>query len=171
MSIKASVAGMENEPLWLSAREDRAWRSVLHAHHQLTLHLQRELLRDFGLTVADYEVLAALSEHPEGRMPACDLAAALAWETSRLSHQTRRMRQRGLLERVANPADGRGALLVLLPAGREAIEVAAPAHVRQVRRHFLDLLTADELDAMAAVHDRIRQHLPDTARTGEGDPT
>lgn len=36
--------------------------------------------------VAGYEVLAVLSEHPEGRMAAGDLAAALAWETSRLSH-------------------------------------------------------------------------------------
>jgi DNA-binding MarR family transcriptional regulator len=57
--------------------------------------------------VADYEFLAAPSEHPEGRMPAHELAEALARETSRLSHQTRRMRERGLLDRVANPADRR----------------------------------------------------------------
>jgi DNA-binding MarR family transcriptional regulator len=155
----------------LSAREDRAWRSVLHAHHQLALHLQRELLREFGLTVADYGILAALSEHLEGRMPAHELAAALAWETSRLSHQTRRMRERGLLDRVANPADGRGCLVILLSAGREAIEVAAPAHVRQVRRHFIDLLTADELDVLTAVHDRIQHHLAESGRTREGEPS
>jgi DNA-binding MarR family transcriptional regulator len=162
---------MERAPRWLSAREDRAWRSTLHAHQQLALHLQRELLRESELTVADYEVLAALTEHPDARMPAHELATALAWETSRLSHQTRRMRERGLLDRVTNPADGRGCLVILLPAGREAIEIAAPGHVRQVRRHFIDLLTADELEVMTAVHDRIQRHLAEFGQTGEGHPS
>ena len=27
---------MPTEPPWLDAREDRAWRAYLHAHHQLS---------------------------------------------------------------------------------------------------------------------------------------
>ena len=66
---------MPTEPNWLDPREDRAWRAFMHAHHQLALRLQRHLLQDSGLTEADYEILAVLSEHPAGRMPAQELCA------------------------------------------------------------------------------------------------
>ena len=85
---------MPSGPDWLDAQEDRAWRSFLHAHHRLVSRLQRHLLEDSGLTGADYEVLAVLSEHPRGRMPAGQLCAQLVWEKSRLSHQVRRMEER-----------------------------------------------------------------------------
>ena len=58
---------MPTEPHWLDPREDRAWRAFRHAHHQLTLRLDRHLLQDSGLTEADYEILAVLSGHPTGR--------------------------------------------------------------------------------------------------------
>src|ERR1700728_4225474 len=108
---------MPTEPDWLDPREDRAWRAFRHAHHQLTLRLDRHLLQDSGLTEADYEILAVLSGHPTGHMPAQELGALVQWEKSRLSHQVRRMQERGLIVREPNPADGRSAMICLLPAG------------------------------------------------------
>jgi len=143
------------EPKWLDAREDRAWRAFMHAHHQLGVRLNRLLLQDSGLTGADYEILAVLSEDPAGRMPAQDLCGLLQWEKSRLSHQVRRMQELGLIAREPNPADGRSAMICLLPAGRRAIEDAAPRHVQNVRRHFIDLLTPAELDTLAVLNERI----------------
>ena len=60
---------MTAEPNWLDPREDRAWRAFKHAHHQLAVRLQRHLLQDSGLTEADYEILAVLSEHPRAVCP------------------------------------------------------------------------------------------------------
>src|SRR5579862_5471236 len=108
--------GMPTEPQWLDAREDRAWRAFLHAHHQLTACVNRLLLRDSGLSEADYEVLAVLSGLPEGRMPAQEMGTLLRWEKSRLSHQVRRMQEQGLVTRELNPADRRSAMVILLPA-------------------------------------------------------
>ena len=68
---------MPVEPGWLDPREDRAWRSFVHARHRLFLRLNRHLLQDSGLTGADYEVLAVLSEHPAGRMSAQELGVLL----------------------------------------------------------------------------------------------
>jgi DNA-binding MarR family transcriptional regulator len=90
------------------------------------VRLQRHLLQDSGLTEADYEILAVLSEHPAGRMPAQELCALLQWEKSRLSHQARRMQEQGLIVREPNPADARSAMICLLPAGRRAIEDPFP---------------------------------------------
>jgi DNA-binding MarR family transcriptional regulator len=150
---------MPTEPDWLDPREDRAWRAFMHAHHRLAVRLNQLLLRDSGLMKADYEVLAVLSEHATGRMPARELRTLLQWEKSRLSHQVRGMQEQGLVAREPNPADGRSSMIVLLPAGRRAIEDAAPQHVHNVRRHFIDLLTPAELDMLAALHERVLRHL------------
>ncbi|MGH3291373.1 MAG: MarR family transcriptional regulator, partial [Trebonia sp.] len=61
---------MPTEPNWLSPREDRTWRAFIHAHHRLGVRLNQLQLRDSGLTKADYELLAVLSGHPDGRVPA-----------------------------------------------------------------------------------------------------
>jgi DNA-binding MarR family transcriptional regulator len=150
---------MPTEPQWLDAREDRAWRAFMHAHYQLNACLNRRLLQYCGLSDSDYEVLAVLSGRPEGRMPAQEMRTQLGWEKSRLSHQVRRMEEQGLVAREFNPADRRSAMIVLLPPGRRAIEGAAPEHVRDVRRHMIDLFTPAELDTLAGLHERILNHL------------
>ena len=77
------------------------------------------------------------------------------WEKSRLFHQARRMQEQGLIVREPDPADARSAMICLLPAGRRAIEDAAPRHAHNVRRHFIDLLTPAELDILAALNERV----------------
>lgn len=146
------------EPNWLKAREDRAWRAFVYAHQQIEAHLSRRLLES-GLSGADYEVLAVLSALDPGRMPARELSAALGWEKSRLSHQVRRMEKGGLISREPNPDDARSTIVCLLPAGRAAIEKAAPGHVEDVRRNFVDLFTRAELDTLADLNERILRHL------------
>ena len=161
---------MPTEPDWLNAGEDRAWRAFMHARDQLNARVNQHLLQDFGLSGADYEILAVLSELPEGRMPAQELGALVGWEKSRLSHQIRRMQDRGLVAREANPADGRSAMICLLPAGRRAIQDAAPQHVRNVRRHFTDLFTPAELDTLAALNERVLHHLAEEPFPEESTP-
>jgi DNA-binding MarR family transcriptional regulator len=150
---------MPNEPKWLSPGEDRAWRSFRHASRELSARLNRHLLQDSGLTEADYQVLATLSEHTTDHMPAQELCAQLRWEKSRLSHQIPGMEKRGLIMRQPNPADARSAIICLQPAGRRAIEDAAPQHVDNVRRDFIDLLTPAELDTLATLNERVLRHL------------
>ncbi len=153
------------EPKWLNAREDRAWRAFMHAHHRLDVHLNRGLQQS-GLSGADYEVLAVLSSSDGGRMSARDLCLALSWEKSRLSHQLRRMQKDGLIGREPNPDDARSTVVRLLRAGRAAVERAAPRHVEDVRRNFIDLLSPDELDTLAALNQRVLDHLA----TQDGSP-
>jgi DNA-binding MarR family transcriptional regulator len=146
------------EPNWLNAREDRAWSAFIHAHQQIEVHLNRRL-QESGLSGADYEVLAVLSALDGDRMPARELCKALRWEKSRLSHQVRRMQKDGLISREPNPDDARSTMVCLLPAGRAAIEKAAPSHVEDVRRNFIDLFTSAELDMLATLNERVLHHL------------
>jgi DNA-binding MarR family transcriptional regulator len=153
---------------WLDEQELRAWRSFLSMHAQLSAHLRRSLVQAAGMSDADYAVLVHLSEEPGGRLRVFELVRALQWEKSRLSHQLRRMEQRGLIERTECPTDGRGAFVALTSEGRGAIEAAAPLHVAEVRRHFVDLLSEEQLasvlDVSRAVLDSFGFDVDDSGR-------
>lgn len=158
MRQPTGVGWLPMAPNWLNPREDRAWRAFVYANYQLVAHLNRGLQKS-GLSGADYAVLAVLSAHDGGRMSARDLGSALSWEKSRVSHQLRRMQKDGLVSREPNPNDARSTMVCLPLAGRAAIKNAAPSHVEDVRRNFIDLMTPAELDLLATLNERIQRHL------------
>jgi DNA-binding MarR family transcriptional regulator len=130
---------------WLNEAEQRAWRAFLTMHGQLVARLNRQLQVDSGLSIADYEVLVHLSEAADGRLRPFELQQLLLWEQSRVSHQLTRMQGRGLIGREECGEDGRGAFIVLTDDGRNAIDAAAPGHVRAVRSLFFDALSRDQV--------------------------
>ena len=131
--------------MWLSAEEQHIWRGYLAMVSRLQAAMNRQLQRDCGLSLADYDVLVELSERGPLRM--YRLADALAWEQSRLSHQLRRMRDRGLVVRHGSDDDRRGATVDLTEAGRAALELAAPGHAELVRSVVFDGISAAQLRA------------------------
>jgi len=147
------------EPRWLDEREQRAWRGHTQMHRRLSRVLGQQLIRDSGLSASDYELLVPLSEAPGSQLRARDLARAVDWEKSRLSHHLTRMEQRGLVERRECPTDARGAFIRLTKAGRRAIEGAAPQHAAAVRDNFIDLLTPREIDVPPAIAARVPARL------------
>jgi DNA-binding MarR family transcriptional regulator len=148
---------------WLTDDEQRAWRGLLRMTSQLNARLNRQLQDEAGISLADYDVLVVLSEAPQARRRVFELADALAWEQSRVSHQLARMQRRGLVAREECPADARGAFVVLTETGRAAIERAAPAHVDMVRQLVFDGLSHDQLAALTAVSSSVLDRLQVTA--------
>ncbi|MGC9667973.1 MarR family winged helix-turn-helix transcriptional regulator [Planosporangium sp. 12N6] len=142
-------------PRWLDEQEQRAWRGYVRMQGRLNARLNRQLQTDSELSLADFEVLVHLTDVPDGRLRVAELARTMEWEQSRLSHHLARMHKRGLVEREGCPDDRRGAFIVLTPAGRRAIEQAAPRHVETVRRLFLDRLTRDQVRALAEISDAV----------------
>jgi len=130
--------------IWLTADEQRAWRTYLRMSSLLPAQLNRQLQQDSGLTLPEYEVLVQLSEAPGRVLRPFQICEALNWEQSRLSHQLTRMQHRGLVARQECEADGRGAFVVLTAAGADAIAAAAPGHVAAVRRLIFDQLSEDQ---------------------------
>lgn len=146
---------MEETVRWLTSEEQRAWRGFVRLHERLGGRLARMLQADSNLSAADFTVLVQLTDVPEGRQRFLDLAHALEWEKSRMSHHIARMAKRGLVVRQECPEDGRGAFVVVTDAGREAIEAAVPRHVESVRSLFLDHVTPAELRVLADISERV----------------
>jgi DNA-binding MarR family transcriptional regulator len=155
---------MTDESSWLPADSERLWRRWLRLNALLPAALHRQLQADADLSLPDFDVLVQLTDSPEGRVRVTDLARALSWEKSRVSHHITRMERRGLVAREECRDDGRGAFVVLTPEGRAAIEQAAPAHVATVRRLVFDALTPHEAEVMAGVVEKV------LARLEVGDP-
>ncbi len=147
------------ETRWLDPLESRAWRGWLAAGDLMRAQMGRDLWQDNGLSEADYVVLVYLSETPGHRIRMSDLATALRWSKSRLSHQVARMETRGLITRAECPSDARGSFAVLTERGMSEIERAAPNHVDGVRRNFIDLLTAEQLAALSEISEVVTNHL------------
>lgn len=147
------------DPRWLDEREQRAWRGYLAVQARLQAQLNRRLQSDSGLSLADFDVLVALSERDGVSMRVRELAAALQWEKSRLSHHLSRMQRRGLVKRQDCPDDARGAFVVLTADGRRTIEQAAPAHVEAVRELVFDGLDDQQVQTWAEVSEVVLERV------------
>ena len=152
------------DPRWLNEREQRAWRAYLAMQNRLQARLNRQLQSDADVSLADFDVLVALTDRPDVQVRVLELAEALQWEKSRLSHHLARMQRRGLIERQECLDDGRGAFVVLTDEGRLAIERAAPAHVDTVRALVFDGLDPDQVDTFADIAESVLNRIGTTGR-------
>ncbi|EST26334.1 MarR family winged helix-turn-helix transcriptional regulator [Streptomyces niveus] len=154
---------MTQDPRWLTEAEQRAWQAYRRMFLLLNAQLARDLVQDSGLSEADYDVLSALGASPDRRRRVSELADRMLWSRSRLSHHLARMQQRGLVVREECATDGRGAVVVLTDEGTRTIEHAAPPHVESVRRHFIDLLSPEQIEVFATIGETV------VGRLTEGD--
>lgn len=140
---------------WLDDDEQTLWRGWLETTARITARVAHDLRADSDLAGDDYEVLVALSEAPDRQLRMADLATRTIQPASRLSQRIDRLTARGLVERRRCDQDRRGQFAVLTDEGFGLLEVAAPHHVRSVRRHFLDHLTRADIATLAEMLPRL----------------
>ena len=143
------------ETRWLDDLESRSWRGLLEAHSVLMARLDAELQQTQQISLADYGVLVHLSEADGHMLRMTELADRLLLSPSGLTRRVDRLVSSGLVERVRCPTDRRGSLARLTTAGRKRLERAAPDHVDQVRRHFIDRLNRRQLASLVDALDKI----------------
>ena len=155
----------------MSVGELAVWRALVDTTAELRRILGAQLLRDSGLSPADYQVLLALSEADGRRLRSSELAATIDWERSRLSHHLGRMERRGLIRRDDCSTDSRGAEVLLTDDGARTFRGATAPHARAIKKHFADALTPEQFEALADILRTLRNHLhPETSDSpSEGD--
>ncbi len=137
-----------------------AWLGFLEVSQLLDRAIEQQLRDDAGISHAQFEVLNRLAAAGAGRLRMSELADVIVVSRSGLTYQVSQLEKAGLVRREKCPGDDRGVLAVLTPAGRAALERAAPGHVRLVRRFLIDVLTPEQLTAfaggLAAARTRLR---------------
>ena len=157
---KPFSAGNKGEPNWLTPTEMAAWRRYIVASRRLIEALDTDLDRH-DLSMADYEILAQLSDAPDRRMRMAELAEIAMLSRSRLSHRMKVMEEAGWVRREACPDDKRGFFAVMTNKGWKAIVAAAPDHVASVRSRFVDKLSKADQIVLAEIFERVGNDLRD----------
>jgi DNA-binding MarR family transcriptional regulator len=153
-------------PRWLNPREMKAWRAYIIASRRLLEALDTDLV-GFDLSMADYEVLAQLSDAPGRRMRMSELAELAMVSKSRLSHRMKVMEKAGWVKRETCKEDKRGYWAVMTEKGWRAIVAAAPSHVASVRARFVDQLSVKEQENIAAIFGHIQDELREQFKNEE----
>nr|WP_240770454.1 MarR family transcriptional regulator [Nocardioides sp. GY 10127] len=146
------------ETRWLDDDQQASWRALVLGTQLLMDRLDDEL-HEHGLSLAEYEIMVRLSASDEGCMRMARLADSLAHSRSRVTHTIARMEKAGLVQRSTSPEDGRGIVASLTPDGWARLREAAPTHVTGVRGHLVDLVSAEDLQAVGRVLNAVADHL------------
>ncbi|WP_419995194.1 MarR family winged helix-turn-helix transcriptional regulator [Streptomyces boninensis] len=145
----------ESETRWLTADEQKIWRSFMQAFKDFNAHLDRQLRRDSGMPVAYYEILVILSESSDHSLRMGELAELVRSSRSRLSHAVAALEKAGYVSRCPADGDRRGAVARLTAEGMSALEEAAPGHVTEVRERLFDPLTPEQVRALGEIAEAV----------------
>ena len=140
----------------------RVWREYIETADALRRTLDGRMLSESGMSSGDYSVLLALSEAPRRTLRSSELADAVGWERSRLSHRLKRMERRGLITRDASEAEARGVEVAITAAGLELFRAGSVPHLRAVKELFVDALSPQQLDDAGGIAAALRRTTGDT---------
>ena len=143
----------------LDADEKRAWYAYMKVQLRLRYEMNRQLRDESGLSLADYDVLVALTSADGETMTVSDIAIRIGAERSRVSHQVRRLTDESLLATSPNVDDRRITDVTLTPNGRELLLQVSPGHIDFVRAVFFEAMEPEQRAVVAEVFESVYERL------------
>ncbi|KAF1054451.1 MAG: Multiple antibiotic resistance protein MarR [Stenotrophomonas maltophilia] len=120
----AQYPDLETGPMTLLGRLSEAAQVIARDH-------LNPVFAEHGLQPGEFDVLATLRRSgPPYQLSPTALYEAAMISSGSMTNRLDRLQKAGLIERLPNPADGRGSLVGLSAAGLALIEPALLAHVR-----------------------------------------
>lgn len=125
----------------------RLWLRLLKVVRGIEHELRDKLRREHDTTLPRFDVMSALSRHPEG-LKMSKLSGVLRVSNGNVTGIADRLSDEGLVERVAVPGDRRATVLRLTAAGQAEFATQAQAHEEWIN-DLMSGVSADEARAMA----------------------
>ena len=126
------------------------WSAFKRAHEIVRARVIADTAEAAGLSEPDLTILVTLAK-AGGALRQSELAASLGWDRTRVSHQLTRMGERGLVSRERSGA----VTVTITEAGRQVGATVRPGLEAAVRRHFTDKLSAQEIEMLSSVFQRL----------------
>ncbi len=134
---------LDVEPMGLLGRMTRL---TTHLRHAIESTLARH-----DLSPSSFDILATLRRAgAPHRLSPGDLLATTMVTSGTMTNRIDQLERAGLVERLANPQDGRGVLVALTPAGLARVEAAVTDHVA-TQVALVGALSDDERRALDAL--------------------
>lgn len=142
-----------------------AWESLFRAQVGVMRRLQRD--PEFKeLTMREYDVLFNLSRCPTGWTRLNELNEHLLISQPSLSRMVERLENKGLVQRRPARNDQRGVELALTDEGRAMQKRLGRIHVRGIHDLLAPALTAEELDQVKELMDKLLASLASEGKPG-----
>ena len=126
----------------------RLWLRLLKVVRGLEQELRDTLRREHNTTLPRFDVMSALSRHPEG-LKMSQLSGVLRVSNGNVTGIADRLSEEGLVERIPVPGDRRAMMLRLTPAGTAQFARQAQAHEDWINEKLRGI-SSEEARAMAA---------------------
>ena len=135
-----------------------AWRTFFECAFALIDILDAELQAGRGMTLRWYDVLVQLEE-AGGTCRMTELAQRILASKSGLTRVVDRMEDAGLVRRQRPPDDRRVVLVVITPAGVEALRASRAVHRRGIQEHFVQHLDERDLASLRRLFAKVGEHV------------
>ena len=133
----------------MTAAKDRVrlWLRLLKVVRGVEQEVRENLRREHNTTLPRFDVMSALSRHPEG-LKMSQLSGVLRVSNGNVTGIADRLSEEGLVERVSVPGDRRATVLRLTDDGQRVFAEQAGAHEEWING-LLGGVTAEEARNMA----------------------
>jgi DNA-binding MarR family transcriptional regulator len=152
MTAPDSAARLTNR-LPLSKLRLRLWLRLLKTSGMIEDEVRRRLRTEFATTLPRFDVMSALSRHPDG-LKMSEISVLLRVSNGNVTGIVDKLAKEGLALRLAVPQDRRASLVRLTPKGLAVFAQQAAAHEK-----WMDTLLAgfgvDDIDGMTVRLDRL----------------
>lgn len=131
------------------------WLNFRHMVEETSLDVSRALAEKSALSGSEFGILSILLEALPDPVRQQELADAMRWDRTRLSHQLTRMERRGWITRQK----GSSGLTIISPTDRAKQEHhrAGPVLVAIVRERFLNRLGKNQLVALKEIREALKR--------------
>jgi DNA-binding MarR family transcriptional regulator len=134
------------------------WRWLLLAQSAALRAIETDLAAQGLIPLAWYDVLLELNAAKGRRLRMSELGERVVLSRTRVSRIVDELVTAGLVERTANPQDGRSLFAELTDKGRAEFKRAAPYYLSGIDEHFLALLDAKERAVLTTALQRVALH-------------
>ena len=129
----------------------RLWIRLVRLANGLQKDVDRRLRRDFGQSLARFDVLSQLYRVPDYALSVGELSSSLLTPTNNITRLIDRMQRDGLVARALNETDRRSVRIVATRRGVETFEAMARQNREWINRAFGDLSGARKQRLLSAL--------------------
>ena len=143
----------------LNAEHLAAYFALMEVGSLLHHAVEQQLRTDGGLSYVQFQILARLSDSPDGQQRMTDLADQVVYSRSGLTYQAGQLEKAGLVTRGPSVDDERATTVTITAAGRALLERVLPGHIALVQRQLLPPLSHHDITALTRILGCVRTHM------------
>ncbi|NUP27871.1 MAG: MarR family transcriptional regulator [Nocardia sp.] len=126
------------------------WDQVTALHGKVTHHLSKQMQRQHGIGLSEYQALCRLSRADDGELRMQELAELIGLNQSSVSRLVARLESAGLTHRDLCPKDRRGVYTVITEQGRAVQAKAEPTYLEALTRALDEAATDARMGELVA---------------------